>query len=237
MRRDLLGRLQRIFLVFSLLLLAVIGLLAAQGAGWSWTPEDALARLIPPPPEQPKVVLISGHAGSDSGAVCTDELGRVTLTEAEINADVTQRAAAALEEKGYAVAIFDEFDARLDGLQAALLLSLHVDSCVSFSGYKAAHREGGASAADARLLACVDESYPAATGLAYHPDTITRDMIGYHAFRKIDRSTPGVILEMGFLGGDQRLLTEETERVALGIVNGVACFMTSGRATPPPRAR
>lgn len=236
MRRDLLGRIQRVFLLISLLLLAVIGWLAAQNAGLSWTPRQSLARWLPETSPEPYLVLISGHAGSDSGAVCADEQGAVALTEAEVNADVAGRVVASLRQSGYRAELFDEFDPRLDGLEATLLVSLHADSCVGFSGYKAAHRAVGASVGDARLLACIDDFYPAATGLAYHPDTITRDMIGYHAFRKIAPSTPGVILEMGFLGGDRDLLTQGAARAAQGVVAAIECFLAESEASPTPAA-
>ena len=232
MRRDLLGRIQRIFLLVSLLLLAVIGVLAAQAAGMPWASGESLRRLLPAPPARPQVVLISGHAGNDSGAVCTDAAGTVTLAEADVNADVAKRTAALLRAAGNDVEIFAEFDERLDGLVADVLVSLHADSCVEYSGYKAAHRDTNPSPADSRLLACMDENYPAATGLTYHPDTITHDMTDYHAFRKIDSSTPALILEMGFLGGDGSLLTDGAERVAQGVADGIECFLEPATVQP-----
>jgi N-acetylmuramoyl-L-alanine amidase len=225
MRRDLLGRIQQIFLLVSLLLLVVIGVLAAQAAGMPWASGESLAGLLSALPARPQVVLISGHAGNDSGAICADGAGGVTVAEADVNAEVAKRAATLLRSAGNDVEIFAEFDVRLDGLVADVLVSLHADSCVEYSGYKAAHRDNDPLPADSRLLACVDERYPAATGLAYHPDTITRDMIDYHAFRKIDRSTPALILEMGFLGGDGSLLTDGAERVAQGVADGIECFL------------
>ena len=225
MRRDLLGRIQRIFLLVSLLLLAVIGVLAAQAAGMSWASGESLRGLLPAPPARPQVVLISGHAGNDSGAVCADGAGNVRLAEADVNDAVAKRVAALLRAAGNDVEIFAEFDERLDGLVADVLVSLHADSCVEYSGYKAAHRDNDPLPADSRLLACMDENYPAATGLAYHPDTITHDMTDYHAFRKIDRSTPALILEMGFLGGDGSLLSDGADRVAQGVADGIECFL------------
>lgn len=236
MRRNLLGRIQQIFLLLSILLLLAIVLLAAQSAGFSWASGDTIREMLPGPPPRPRVVVISGHAGNDSGAVCTDGAGNVTLTEAEVNAGVAERAATLLRQAGNDVSIFNEFDSRLNGLVADVLVSLHSDSCVDFSGYKAAHRDNNPTAQDGRLLACIDRHYPAATGLAYHPDTITHDMTNYHAFRKIDAATPAVILEMGFLGGDQTLLTQAQERVAQGIADGIGCFLagpTDG-VTPTP---
>lgn len=225
MRRDLLGRIQQIFFLISILLLLTIGLLTAQVTGIPWARGGALRDLLPSPPQQPRIVLVSGHAGNDSGAICTDTAGNVTITEADVNKAAAQRVAELVRQANRNVEVFTEFDERLDGLVADLFISLHADSCVELSGYKAAHRENAPSTADTRLLACIDQNYPAATGLTYQPDTITRDMVDYHAFRKIDRSTPALILEMGFLGGDQVLLTDGMDQVAQGITNAIDCFL------------
>ena len=234
MRRDLIGRIQQIFLLISILLLLVIGVLAAQAAGMPWASGGFLRGLLPVPPPKPYIVLISGHAASDSGAVCADAAGNVTLAEADVTADVTKRVAELMRRAGNDVEIFSEFDERLNGLSADVLVSLHADSCVEYSGYKAAHRENAPSPADIRLLECVDQKYAAATGLAYHPDTITRDMIDYHAFRKIDPRTPALILEMGFLGGDRALLTAGADRVAQGVADGIGCFLAGPPAAETP---
>lgn len=225
MRRDLLGRIQQIFLLVSILLLLIIGVLAAQAAGKPWATSEALRGMLPSLPQHPRVVLISGHAGNDSGAICTDAGGNTTITEADVNKAATQHVAELLRQAGNNVEIFTEFDERLNGLMADVLISLHADSCVELSGYKAAHRENAPSSADVRLLGCTDQHYPAATGLAYQPNTITQDMINYHAFRKIDPSTPALILEMGFLGGDRVLLTDGLDQVAQGVADSVGCFL------------
>lgn len=229
MRRDLLRRLQRVLFLISLFLFLAIGLLAAQAAGYAlpspamWFPPEPAAQ-----PPRIQVALISGHAGFDSGAVCTGENGAAALTEAEVNARVAQRVAALLADQGVEAVVLEEYDARLDGLVADVLLSLHADSCVDYSGYKAATRQVSLVAdQEERLLACIDQAYPAATGLAYHPFTVTRDMIGYHAFRKIAPSTPAAILEMGFLGGDKALLTNHVDRVAQGVVESLRCFLSA----------
>lgn len=101
-----------------------------------------------------------------------------------------------------------EYDARLEGLQADVLLSLHADSCIEASGYKAAvSEERTTTAGDNRLLQCIDRYYVGATGLPAHPNSVTHDMTQYHAFRRIAPTTPAAILELGFLGGDNALLT------------------------------
>jgi N-acetylmuramoyl-L-alanine amidase len=51
-------------------------------------------------------------------------------------------------------------------------------------------------------------------------------MTGYHAFRRVSPRTPAAIIEVGFLGGDQRLLAQ-AEAPARGIADGVICFLES----------
>jgi hypothetical protein len=46
-----------------------------------------------------------------------------------------------------------------------------------------------------RLVLLLIEQYGAATGLAFHENTITDDMRQYHALRQIDPATPGAIIE------------------------------------------
>ena len=123
------------------------------------------------------------------------------------------------------VIILEEFDKRLDGLRADVLLSLHADSCIDESGYKAArHFASALGPTEDALVACLDQFYPAATDLTLNPNTITHNMTDYHAFRQIDPKTPGAILEMGFLGGDQALLVHRPEVVAKGITDSLICF-------------
>lgn len=230
MRYDLIKRVQRLFTIIGLISFVGLVLLASRGANieLAWVqdifPAMGLSQLF----SKPQVAIISGHAGSDSGAICTDAAGQTILTEAEITSAVSAAVAERLRYHGYDVVILNEFDERLDGLQAAALLSLHVDSCVELSGYKAAFGENSAIAeVDVRLTACIAQHYASQTSLREHPETITHNMTDYHAFRKIDPLTPAAILEMGFLGGDQELLTTQQERVVQGVADSLFCFLSS----------
>ncbi len=227
MRYRALQWIQQLLLGVSLVVLISIVLLVARLAGASlpvldrWIPQtfvrDAFAK---------QVVLISGHAGYDSGAVCTDGAGQALVTEAAVNAAVAERAAQQLRRAGADVLILEEFDARLQGLQADVLLSIHADSCIEASGYKAAHHTNSAiPTIEGRLIACIDQHYPRVTGLAHHPNTITHDMTNYHAFRQIDSQTPAAIIELGFLGGDQTLLVERPDVAAQGVAESLLCFL------------
>ena len=227
MRHDSLQRAQRFFLLCVLALLAVVGLLAARNVGIGFDDVKALAPAGSLGPAwNRQIALISGHAGNDSGATCEDAAGNVLLTEAEINARVAELAAGQLRRAGADVTILEEYDPRLEDLQVDVLLSIHADSCIDASGYKAAFYVNTLipTAAD-RLLTCIDAHYPAATGLAHHPDTVTHDMTEYHAFRRIDPQTPAAIIEIGFLGGDQQLLNDDPRLVARGIVESLNCFL------------
>ncbi|MBU6350934.1 MAG: N-acetylmuramoyl-L-alanine amidase [Chloroflexi bacterium] len=232
MRHDALDQLSRVLLLLGLAALAgilwVLLPLLAPLFGLGGDPGLVVAAWNRP------VALISGHAGNDSGAVCTAADGTVTRTEAEINAAVAQRTAERLRRAGADVVVLDEYDERLQGLEAAVLVSLHADSCIDASGYKAAvHTYSVIPETNRRLLACIDAAYPAATGLAFHPNTVTHNMTEYHAFRRIAATTPAAILELGFLGGDGALLTEQPELPARGVSDAILCFLKAQSTQTP----
>ena len=130
--------------------------------------------------------------------------------------------------QGATVTILNEFDDRLQGLQADLLVSIHADSCIGASGYKAAYATNANVATAALVLnRCFDEWYAKTTQLTLHLNTITHAMTDYHAFRKIDPTTPAMILEVGFIGGDQQLLVERPATVAQGITESIRCYFES----------
>lgn len=191
------------------------------------TPFVTSTPLATPTPTAPNVAFIVGHRGNDSGAICEnnqyDGLYEVTVTS-----DVAARLEATLLEAGYAVTLLDEFDPRLDGLTADMLLSLHVDSCVDWkgaTGYKASRSsDSSIPEIEDRLIACIDEHYPAATGLGYHPTSITQHMTDYHAFRQVAPDTPAAIIELGFLYNDHELLTARQADIVEGLRRSVDCF-------------
>ncbi len=170
---------------------------------------------------KPRVGVVAGHRGSDSGAICPDG-----LTEAEVNERVAGLVVQDLLARGIRAELLDEFDPRLRGYRAAAFVSIHSDSCtVSFSGFKVARYQWG-SAASERLAECLWDRYEALTGLPRHLATITVDMTRYHAFREIAASTPAAIIELGFLNADRDLLTGQPERAAEGVVAGILCFLS-----------
>ncbi len=178
------------------------------------------------PPAQ-RIGIVSGHKGNDSGSVCQDG-----LTEAQVNYDIAVRVATMLRSQGYTVDILDEFDARLKGYHAALLLSVHADSCTYVNdlatGFKVARvLDSKIPQEEDRLVACLTTRYMASTGLRFHQNTVTFDMTKYHAFYEIDERTPGAIIETGFLYLDRQVLTQKPQLVAQGIYDGLICFLNN----------
>lgn len=241
-RRTALYRIQRFFAIIGFTAFFGIAIIVARifGMEMPWQqgvdPQSAnpmTTQNVVIPIFNDQVAIISGHSGNDSGAVCDDDAGNAILTEAEINADVANRAAELLRSAGTDVMILEEYDPRLVNLQVNVLLSLHADSCIDASGYKAAYYSYSAIPdVEARLLECIDYHYPAVTGLSQHANTVTHDMTEYHAFRKVAPSTPAVIVELGFLGGDQDLLKNHADVVARGVVDSILCFLTDTKPIP-----
>ena len=178
-----------------------------------------------PDPADPgsKIGIVAGHWQNDVGAVCPDG-----LREVRINLDVASQVVSILQDEGYRTELLPEFAERLDGYEADLFLSIHADSCadLDISGFKVARVAASAIPEEEdRLVGCLIREYGRGTGLEFHKNSITFDMTDYHAFKEIDGQTPGAIIELGFMGADRELLTEESAQVAKAIVNGILCFL------------
>jgi N-acetylmuramoyl-L-alanine amidase len=163
--------------------------------------------------------------------VCSDG-----LTEVEVNLDIAQRVVYILQALGDRADLLAEYDPRLEDYQANALLSIHADSCQAFpnatppaSGFKIASVEDSlVPEAEERLVACLAQCYAARTGMYFHANSITYDMIYYHSFYEINDQTPGAIIETGFMRNDRTMLTQRADLVAQGIVDGIVCFIEEG---------
>ncbi len=222
----------------------------------AWTPtsitaasfSDKLALLLtpqaasnPPGPVQPaiRIGIVSGHRGNDSGAVCVDSTGKVTLTEADVNFKIATLVQQKLNDRGYQVDLLNEFDTRLNGYRAVAIVSIHNDSCQYINdqatGFKVAAALNTRDTNRAsRLLSCLVDRYQTATGLPFHSGSITPDMTSYHAFDEIDPNTVAAIIETGFLNLDRDILTQHTDQVADGVVNGILCYVNNENVVPTP---
>jgi N-acetylmuramoyl-L-alanine amidase len=61
--------------------------------------------------------------------------------------------------------------------------------------------------------------------LNFHANSITPDMTRYHAFDEINGNTPAAIIETGFLNLDRDILVNQTDKVAMGVRNGILCYI------------
>jgi N-acetylmuramoyl-L-alanine amidase len=186
-----------------------------------------------------RIGIVAGHSGNDSGAVCYDGNGNVTLTEADVNLKIAAIVQQQLTQKGFQVDLLKEFDTRLNGYRALAIVSIHNDSCEYINdeatGFKvaAALNTNDINRAN-RLTACMVDRYHRDTNLPFHAGSITADMREYHAFREIDPSTVAAIIETGFLNLDREILTQHTDLVAAGVVDGILCFANNESIDLPP---
>jgi hypothetical protein len=185
-------------------------------------PKPVTQRLAQSPPP-PRIGVIAGHRGSDSGTECSDG-----LTEVEVNTAVVEQLVEKLRQAGIEVDSLDEFDSELEGYSASGLISVHSDSCDFINDLATGYKISGSPNIDSSQLSiCVEQSYGSATGLPYHPHSITPHMTDYHAFRKISPSTQALIIEIGFLNQDRELLTSDTDKVVDGLYDGIQCYLNS----------
>ena len=178
-----------------------------------------------------RIGIVSGHLGNDSGAVCENG-----MTEADVNLKIASLVQQKLNALGYETDLLKEKDTRLNGYHAAVLVSIHNDSCEYINDQATGFKVAAAmSTRDTnlanRLEACLRDRYQRTTGLPLH-DSVTNDMTFYHAFNEIDPGTPAGIIETGFLKLDYDILTKKTNLVATGVANGILCFINNENIAP-----
>jgi len=188
-----------------------------------------------------RIGIVSGHWGYDSGAVCLDGNGEVTLTEVDLNLQIATLVQQKLTQSGFQVDLLQEFDPRLDGYNAVALVSIHNDSCAyideNATGFKiSAAMDTRDLNRAARLTGCLRDRYERVTGLHFHSGSITSDMREYHAFNEISDTTIAAIIEAGFMNLDREILTQHPDIIAEGIAQGIECFVNneSIESTPVP---
>jgi len=187
------------------------------------TPRPTIQR-----PTGPYVGIVAGHWGNDSGAVCWD----TGVTEQDANLRIAELVVKRLRERGVWVDLLQEFDSRLIGFRADVLVSIHADSCDPIdadppaTGFKVARSQASQiPTVTDKLVDCLRTEYERATGMAFHQNSITNDMTFYHSFRELDPDTPAAIIETGFLRLDYDMIVKQPDLPAEGITNGILCFL------------
>jgi N-acetylmuramoyl-L-alanine amidase len=204
----------------------------------TYTTPTSNAPTVTPLP-RPRIGIVAGHSGNDSGATCADG-----LTEVSVNLKIATLVQQNLINQGFNVDLLQEKDPRLFQYQALALVSIHNDSCDYINdgatGFKvAASLSNPHPEKAAHLLACLVQRYEADTNLHFHAGSITPDMTDYHSFSEINTVTTAAIIETGFLNLDRQFLTEHTDKVAKGISDGILCYIrnentAAGQVTPTP---
>ena len=194
------------------------------------------------------------HVGHWRTSELPDELARLRtstgayvngLAEVDLNLAIARRVEQLLINQGV---IVDVLPATVPpSYDADAFVAIHADGVdgASKRGYKLA-TPWRTSQASRELLEALDVAYGRATGLP-KDDTITVNMRGYYAFNyrrhvhAIARTTPAVILEMGFLtsAADRAIMYGKADRVAAGISNGIMRYLqqrdpNNGAALLPP---
>ncbi len=187
------------------------------------TPQTIYPTVTPSP--RPRIGIVAGHSGNDSGTTCKDG-----LTEVELNTKIATMVQQILLNDGFSVDLLMEKDPRIFEYTGLVLVSIHNDSCDyvndQATGFKVAVSTANPETTRAnRLEACMIQRYQADTKLIYRPSSITPDMLEYHVFDEINNQTPAAIIETGFMNLDRAFLTEHTDLVAKGVSDGILCFV------------
>jgi N-acetylmuramoyl-L-alanine amidase len=166
-------------------------------------------------------------------------------SEMALNLDIARRVEQLLIARGIRV---DVLPATIPpGYDADAFVAIHADGSAGARarGFKLA-TPWRTSTASRLLMEAVDGAYGEATGLP-RDGSITINMRGYYAFNyrrhthAIARTTPAVILEMGFItsAADRSVMYGRADVVASGIANGVIRYLNTrdpndGAALMPP---
>ncbi len=201
-------------------------------------------------PTIPEVAIVAGHWAAeatdgaptvpDSGAVCPDGLREVDITKS-----VADKTLDIIRGRGYHAVLLQEFDPlyqKEPQFKPRVFLSIHADSCLVgadyayATGYKIAHAEpSNNEQEDSRLVVCLTRSYDKVAlkyNKPFNANTITVDMTAYHAFRKIDPTTPAAIIELGFLGWDREFLVNNQDEMARALAIGLDDFLKGSPCVP-----
>lgn len=199
---------------------------------------DRVVLLRPPVADTPRRVAIqAGHWRASEAPGEFPNLRFSTgasiygINEVDVALDVAQRLVEVLRERGYVV---DLLPATVPpSYLADVFVSLHADSDVTSTarGFKIAHGTYR-SPHDSLLVEQLIEHYAAGTQLPWS-ERVTADMTDYYAFawfryeHALAPHTAAAIVEMGFISHpfDRPVLTDEPDRVARAIAEGIIRFL------------
>ena len=178
-----------------------------------------------------KIGIVVGHWGNDTGTVCDDKNGQITLTEVDVNSRIATLVQQKLNALGFQSELFKEFDPRLATYNGDVVLSIHADSCQYINDNATGFKVSPAilrkvDTNTEKLIKCIIDNYQKTVGIPYH-QSVTSDMSSYHGFDEVKDSIPVGVIETGFLNLDYQLLVDDPELVAEGITNGLSCYYSN----------
>ncbi len=199
-----------------------------SGSGQKTDPNTAFL-----PNEQSRIGIVAGHWGFDSGQVCDAALNNVR--EVDVNLRIAAMVRDKLAANGYAVDLLQEFDPKLSDYTGLALVAIHNDSCEyinsSASGFKVAGIGTITYPVETKNFQnCMVDRYSRNTGMTYLGTTITSDPEMFYSYDMVNDYTTSLIVETGYLNLDYRMLTENTERIAQGLANGILCYINNESA-------
>ena len=185
-----------------------------------------------------KVVLQVGHWQNDR---LPEELSRLRgntgasfgeTVEWQVNLEIARQAAALLKKRGVEVEILPSTVP--PDYWADVFVAIHADGSLDWrkSGFKVASPWRDMTGRADDLVALIRGHYQNETGLEWD-ENISQNMRGYYAFswwryrHSVHPMTTAVIVETGFLTNysDRKLLVNQPELSAAGIVNGVLAYL------------
>lgn len=172
-----------------------------------------------------RIGILAGHWENSPGEVCSDG-----IIESDVNHDIALRVVQLLENQGYQIDLFPEYDLEFLNYEGTAFISLYSGSCAEnpppASGFKigASYLAQNPDEID-RLATCISQEYQNAVNLPFTYEVIDSEHASHHIFRDIAANTPAVRLEMGSLKTDRRILINQADDAAQGIAAGILCFL------------
>lgn len=212
---------------------------AKSGSAEVTTTERSLAAVSEATPKIPRVGLQAGHWKNTE---LPDELETLRnwstgayvagINEWEVNLEIAEGVAKQLRKSGVEVDVLPSTVPV--GYEADAFISIHADGNddTTVSGFKVVPSDWDLTGKAKRLSSAIEASYGAMTGMEVDPsDQIA--MREYYAFNyerfhhAIDKDTPGVIMELGFLTNsqDRFIIVNKQAQMIEGITQGVKAYL------------
>ncbi len=185
------------------------------------------------PNEQSRIGIVAGHWGFDSGQVCDEALNNIR--EVDVNLRIATMVRDQLNKNGYTVDLMQEFDSKLSDYTGLALIAIHNDTCEyineSASGFKVSGIGNIVYPVETKNFQdCIVDRFARNTGMTYLGTAISSDPEMFYSYSMVNDYTTALIIETGYLNLDYRMLTENTDKIAQGVTDGILCYVNNESA-------